>query len=84
MIVWKFDLNLYGRQFVQVPKGSQILHVQAEFGQPKVWVLCEENEAISDAISIRIYRSGRAMPGYPGRHISTFQVGDSLFHAFEE
>lgn len=79
--IYKF-LVRPGATEIVIPKGSEVLCVQMQNGQPHIWVkIAEDTER--ETIRITCYGTGWDLPGEIGKYIGTFQTGALVFHAFE-
>lgn len=86
MQVWKFGLNLDARQVVMMPEGAKLLTVQAQYGEPFVWALCDEHAGRQEYRRFLIYGTGQPLPDNTGEYVGTFQLvsGAMVLHVFEE
>ena len=85
MIILKWDLRIDDLQIIDIPLGAELLTVQTQGGQPRLWAACDENAPLRPR-RIAMYGTGHPINGHPGIYIATFQVdsGALVFHAFEE
>jgi hypothetical protein len=85
MVIWKWDLDVAGRQVIHMPFGAKILVVQAQGESASLWALCDP-EAVAVTRYIGIYGTGNPIPNGGRCYISTFQTasGNLVFHVFEE
>ena len=85
MRIWKWDLRIDDLQIVDMPLGAQLLTVQTQGGQPRLWAWCDESAPIRPR-RIAMYGTGCPINEHPGIYIATFQIesGELVFHAFEE
>ncbi len=85
MTIWKFPIKTTDVQFLDIPRGAQILSVQVQAGQPCIWALVNP-DADKSKRHIRIYGTGhRVDERYVGTFVGTYQqLGGSLvFHVFD-
>ena len=85
MRILKFTLNNLDLQTIDVPAGAELMTVQMQEGQPRLWALCDENAPVRPR-RIAMYGTGHPINKHPGIYIATFQVdcGALVFHAFDE
>ena len=85
MRIWKWDLRIDDLQIIDMPLGAEILTVQTQGGQPRLWAACDETAPLRPR-RIAMYGTGEPINDRPGIYIATFQVdsGALVFHAFEE
>jgi hypothetical protein len=86
--IWKFQLHITDEQQVSMPRGSVILCVQSQAGQPCLWAVVD-SDAPLEARTIHIFGTGLDM-GDPATvpmrgYIGTFQMagGALVWHVFE-
>lgn len=85
MRIFKYFLFVCDFQRIELPKGAQILTVQAQNGDPKLWALVDENAA-SEVREFLTIGTGNSAPVTPrDTYIGTYQIhdGDLVFHVFE-
>lgn len=77
-------LAIADRQVVNLPRGANILTVQAQGQTAQLWALCDSN-APFEPRQIAIYGTGNALPEVVGAYIGTFQMlgGALVWHVFE-
>lgn len=82
--IYKYPLPIGGAYTLQLPVGAQVLDVQDQHGAVQMWALVEMNAVGAENRTFAIYGTGHAIPeGVPMLHISTFQQGPFVWHAFE-
>lgn len=83
--IWKFDLDITDRQTVQMPAGADILDVQFQRGELRVWVLVEPANP-PEPRTLVIVGTGNPVPDRDLRHIGTVQHAGHQFvwHVFED
>ena len=85
--IYKYDLGPTDLQFIRLPKGAQLLHVETQHQGIKLWALVNLNESEEETRNILIKGTGHAIeePIDLLKHISTFMTADKMFvfHAFE-
>ena len=87
--IYKYELKLNSGQNIEMPKGSEILTIQTQYGRPCMWCLCpiiEDGE--SECRNIEIYPTGAPIVSDMGAtrdYLGTFQIenGSLVFHVFE-
>lgn len=81
--IWKFPIELAGRQEVMAPTGTKFLSTQLQKGQICLW-----GEVDTDRIEIphqiAIVGTGRDdMPADPKRYLGTVQMLPYVWHIYE-
>ena len=81
--IWKFGLEVTGRQSVTMPADAEILSVQVQAGVPCLWALVSP-DAPGVPRTVDTYGTGHPVDGNPGRYIGTYQLsnGGLVFHVF--
>ena len=81
--VWKYDLLPKDWQSIWMPEGAEMLTVQNQHGDPKLWALVDPSAPQTERI-IRVAGTGHDMKS-TGTYIGTYQMfgGDLMFHVFE-
>jgi len=83
--IWKYPLRVTDSQTITIPKGSEILSVQEQAGNPTLWVLVDDRLVTYSRRTFRIYGTGHALPEDPGKFIGTVQLNNArVWHVFEE
>ena len=82
--IWKFGFQITGRFRLAIPKGAQVLHVEAQHGQACLWALVDP-AAETEEREFGIYGTGHPLPDNLGRHVGTFLMdsGNMVWHVFE-
>jgi hypothetical protein len=78
--IWKY--TLLPQCVVEMPVGAEILSIQSQYGNPRMWVLVDD-AAPTEKRFFESYATGAALPDNPGKYIATFQVDNLVFHVFE-
>lgn len=82
--IWKFSLQTKDHQTIQMPRGAQLLTVQAQGGDcPSLWA--KVNPLLpKDPRHIRIVGTGHPID-FQGTYLGTYQLagGALVFHVFE-
>lgn len=88
-VIWKFDLKPNeGDEMVAVvnmPVGAQVLTVQMQYGEPRLWALVDPNAPKADR-RFQVVGTGHKFNPKPSAHyLGTFQMqsGAFVFHVFE-
>lgn len=84
--IWKFALEVVDRQCVAMPKGAEVLCVQAQYDTPCLWALVDSDAAEKTSRCFRVYGTGHSIPDGDGplSYVGTFQLPGLVFHVFEE
>jgi hypothetical protein len=84
--IWKFNLETTDYQCVEMPLDAEILTVQTQFKEPKLWCLVDTDKPKAFR-KIRIIGTGHPIEeNFTGKYIATYQLsgGNYVFHVFEE
>ena len=82
--IWKYYLDPDGK--VDIPKGGEILCVQAQREMPCIWVLVVSEQEYVERRLFNVFFTGQKMPeNYKGAYIGTCQLdgGRLVVHVFE-
>jgi len=82
--IWKFKLEITGRQIVRMPRKPQILTAQMQSGALCLWAIVDERDPYED-IEIEIHGTGHGLPPMQYRqYIATAQPtpGGLVWHVF--
>ena len=84
-VIWKYSLNIEGRQVIEMPTGAQIIAVQTQKGMPQIWAIVNPDNR-KESRAFCIYGTGHVHDDIPGEYLGTFQFNDGLlvFRVFEE
>lgn len=85
--IWKFPLKKTDTQNIDIPKGAEILTVQAQGEIPFLWALVDPQTEMGNR-TIEIFGTGHPVlydMGVSRKYISTFQLfgGTLVLHVFE-
>jgi len=85
--IFKYNLETTDRQTVLMPKGAEILTVQTQHEDGKLWALVDPNAPLEERV-IEIFGTGHPVycdMGVERKYIATYQLpgGNYVFHAFE-
>jgi hypothetical protein len=78
--IWKYPLS--PSALMEIPEDSNILAIQVQRSQVCMWVELDTDKPLVSRY-IRYYGTGHELPDDPGEYISTFQLGDLVFHVYE-
>ena len=90
--VWKFPLTMCSYQDLELPKGAQILCVQAQYDSLVLWAICDVHGEAKETRHFRVSGTGHRLAfgedakKYTSRkYIGTvqFDQGDTILHVFE-
>lgn len=84
--IYKYPLEIMDVQEVDLPKGAQILSVQAQYGIPNIWALVDDKQTKTEKVIIRIIGTGYQIPDANSlEYIGTVQLinGSVVFHVFK-
>ena len=84
--IFKYELQTIPFQRIEMPKGAQILSIQNQNSNPRLWALVDTDADVEDRF-IKMFSTGEEMNEGNSNliHISTVQFwnGDLVFHFFE-
>ena len=85
MRIWKYQLEITGLTFLDIPKGAEFLSMQVQNGLPCMWFLVENEQERERRVFV-VKTTGAELWEDPGvqRYIGTFQTGGFVGHVFEE
>jgi hypothetical protein len=81
--IWKYEVLIDDNFKIEMPSDSELLSVQMQGGEPKLWVLCDPKK---DKVKrkFRLFGTGHEISGNL-KFVGTFQYSSVLvFHLFEE
>lgn len=83
--IWKFPLEIEDEQEVEMPPKAELLCVQMQGQQPRLWAVVDPDTTERERRTIAIHGTGHPMAEAAGRYLGTFQMhgGMLVFHAFE-
>lgn len=82
--IWKFTLTLTDRQEITLPAGAQLLTVQLQDGEPRLWALVDGYVGLTQVRTIEIHGTGNPIESGPQRqYVATFQQPPFVWHVFE-
>lgn len=84
--IWKYPLEGWGSQTIEMPLDAQILCVETQHGTPTLWALVDPNTSAIEQKTIRIFGTGQPFEDTPLSYIGTYQLhgGALIFHVFEQ
>jgi hypothetical protein len=82
-VVWKYELNLFGRlTTLELPAGAVITHFAVQGRRPCIWAHVNPDSSETEVRGFQIFGTGHPIP--PGaKHVGTVLDGDFVWHAFE-
>lgn len=85
--IYKYNLQIFDTQYIQLPKEAKILCVQTQNDKPQLWAEVDTTKPPAEMRMIEIFGTGNPMSEEIGQsriYISTFQLQDGLvFHVYE-
>ena len=82
LVIWKYELEMTGRQMVTMPENARPLAVQVQGSVPVMWALVDSSRRSEDREFV-MYGTGQRLPDAPGTYLGTFQNGPFVFHLFD-
>lgn len=83
-VIWKFPLELTGRQRIPVPWTARVLTVQLQNGKPCVWLQLNTRHAVVDGIEIYHVGTGHEVPETARSYVGTYQIDGFVWHVFTD
>ena len=82
--IWKYDVPIEDYFEINMPKDAQILTIQTQNGEPKLWALVNPDNATEKRI-FRHSGTGHPITDNNMDYIGTYQLhgGELIFHVFE-
>ncbi len=82
MTIWKYQLAVDDIQFIEMPKGAQLLSVQVQYGIPCLWARVDPDAEL-EFVEIVTYVTG-GMARNNLQYIGTYQLhsGSFIGHVF--
>lgn len=86
--VWKYELEVVGRQYVDMPEGSVILTVQDQYGKPCIWVEVDTKASLNKRV-FETFGTGHPINedlSIERKYIGTYQLegGSFIGHVYEK
>ena len=83
--IWKYDVPMEDYFEIDMPKDAQILTVQTQNGEPKLWALVNLDITILEKRKFRHSGTGHPITDDNMDYIGTYQLhgGGLIFHVFE-
>lgn len=85
--IYKYDLELTGRQELSIPQGGALLCVQTQGESPKLWVDLPDPSAPPERRVFCVFGTGHPLPdGFNGEYLGSCQMagGALVWHIYEE
>lgn len=84
MTIWKYELEVTDKQWVNMPEGAKILTVQIQNGRPCLWAIVNPKNKPEERV-IETYGTGNPFKEFERSYIGTYQLqgGSLVFHVFE-
>lgn len=82
--VWKYELNVDDKQWLELPRGYKYLSIQVQNEKPCLWVQVD-TEAVQDSVLIVTYGTGHPMKSKTDKFIGSYTLysGSFVGHVFE-
>jgi hypothetical protein len=84
--IHKFDVPTAATFTLRLPDEAQVLTVQVQNGEPRLWVVVNTDELFMVTRTFLLYGTGHPLPDDLSGHlyIGTFQRERLVFHLFED
>ena len=86
--IYKYDLQVGAGEFTTLlPKDAEILSVQTQYGNPKLWVIVDPDTGLHEERRIVVIGTGWGVPDGMGRseYVGTYQTEDGfVWHVFAD
>ncbi|MBU0846654.1 hypothetical protein KKH23_05640 [Patescibacteria group bacterium] len=79
--IWKYTIPLEGRFSIGMPVDAEILCLQIQHGEPRIWALVDPDAEIEEREFV-LYGTGHPIER-TGSYVGTYQTGSFVFHVFE-
>lgn len=82
--IWKFDLEVKDDQDIEMPGGADLLCVQVQGGQPRIWAHVNPNQPRNKR-RIMTVGTGHPISRRFVKYIGSYQMDDGalVFHVFD-
>jgi hypothetical protein len=83
--IWKYTLDVLDEQVIRMPRGAQVLTIQAQHNRPQIWALVSPDAAL-EARTFACFGTGHPFEGGSSlAYLGTYQIeaGALVFHVFE-
>ena len=80
--IWKYELEMNGRQWIEMPRDAEIISIQKIDGIVCLFAIVESD---SDKVKniVEVYNTGEVLPDLSTRlYLGTVHYGASVFHLF--
>jgi hypothetical protein len=79
--IWKFPFAISSCFDIEMPKGAETVHVEAQQGVPAIWALVDP-KAPTETRTFYVFGTGHAIPNGFGWY-ATIQLPPFVWHIFE-
>jgi hypothetical protein len=85
LVVWKYPFEVENEFIIRMPRGAQVLAVQAQGNEACLWALVNSDNELEDR-KFFVRGTGHPIRLSDGHYIGTFQLLDGAFvgHLFVE
>ncbi len=82
--IYKYPLPMDSRPVVELPRGAEVLCVQAQREDPYIWARVDPGQVLEPRPFVLV-GTGHPLPDGTGHYVGTFQLmgGYNVFHLFE-
>jgi len=85
MTIWKYPLNGYYGQLIEMPRKAKILTVQLQDGAPVLWVEVNPHSLLKDRRVFHFIETGTEFEGSCLEYVATVQISANyVIHVFED
>lgn len=85
MTIWRYPLNAYYEQTIEMPRNAKILAIQLQDGAPVLWALVNPHSSLKDRRVFRSIETGAEFESAGLEYVATVQIfSDYVIHVFED
>ncbi|TDQ22762.1 DUF7352 domain-containing protein [Tenacibaculum caenipelagi] len=80
--IYKYKLHIKDFQFLELPKGYEILKVDSQFYEIFIWALVDP-EAKTEQIELEVFGTGNPIDNFNRKYLGTAFIEQSVCHVFQ-
>ena len=83
--IYKYQLEVTDEQYLELPKGADLLCVQTQNGKPCLWAIIDDEKKVTEKLQIITHGTGHLVFGNIGQYLGTYQLrnGEFVGHCFK-